>query len=417
VLPSRYIRLTEAVPSAVTASHIPLYSCNNSKKTYTQHQLLVLLLLKENLGLDYRSFVDLLVIMDTIRELLRLDRIPYYTTLHKFLQRILSLWLTRIRKRMLSTTYQRGDVITVTALDSSGFTSAYASSYYSEKTGKTRKRFLKVSLAVDTETQMILASAITQHPTHGAALAGHLLNQSHRTRKTAWYVMDKRYDAEWIRRLIREDLNANSLISVRKRKQRKIQGKYRRELARSFDKEKYPRRNIAETTFSVLKRTLGENLKARKYRCQVKEILQYQKNDHARTSIARDRAFLQSHYYKDAEDNQTITAFICSRICRIFPPTWVRESASRVSSRDERSQSGKTDLHYRNSTMQECLVRFTPSGLQISPYTGCSARQRGNVHQNRPSRSIHFMCSGETESRITPTTSWRIRVSVKNIQR
>lgn len=210
--------------------------------------------------------------MDTIRESLQLDRIPHYTTLHKFMQRILSLWLTRIQKRMLSTTYQRGDVIPVTALDASGFSSAYASSYYSERTGKTRKRFLKVSLAVDTKKQMILAAVVTQHPTHDAVLAGTLLKQSHRTRKAACYVMDKGYDAEWLHRLIREDLTADSLIPVRKRKRKRIQGKYRRELARSFDKDKYHRRNIAETAFSVLKRTLGENLKARKYRNQAKEI-------------------------------------------------------------------------------------------------------------------------------------------------
>ena len=185
---SRYIRLTEAALSAVKASHIPLYSCKYSKKTYTQHQLLVLLLLKEDLGLDYRSFVDLLAVMDTIREILQLDRIPHYTTLHKFMQRILSLWLTILQKKILLATYQRGDVITVTALDSSGFPSAYASSYYSERTGKTRKRFLKVSLAVDTRKQMILAAVVTRRPTHDAALAGTLLKQSHRTRKTACYV-------------------------------------------------------------------------------------------------------------------------------------------------------------------------------------------------------------------------------------
>jgi transposase len=40
----------------------------------------------------------------------------------------------------------------------------------------------------------------------------------------------------------------------------------------SFDKTKYNQRNIAETTFSVVKRKFGEMLRARKFRNQVKEV-------------------------------------------------------------------------------------------------------------------------------------------------
>jgi hypothetical protein len=39
----------------------------------------------------------------------------------------------------------------------------------------------------------------------------------------------------------------------------------------NFDKERYRERNKAETAFPRLKRRFGEELKARKYRYQVKE--------------------------------------------------------------------------------------------------------------------------------------------------
>ncbi|CVK31932.1 transposase (fragment) [Methanoculleus bourgensis] len=39
-----------------------------------------------------------------------------------------------------------------------------------------------------------------------------------------------------------------------------------------FDQERYRERNKVETAFSVLKRRFGEELKARKYWYQVKEI-------------------------------------------------------------------------------------------------------------------------------------------------
>ncbi len=269
---SQYIRLTEAAISAVRASHLPLYSCKYSKKTYTQHQLLVLLLLKEQLGQDYRGFTDLVEVMDSIRHLLHLETIPHFTTLHKFLQRLSSLWLTRIQKRLVASLYPWGAVIPITAIDASGFTSAYASSYYSLRTGKTHRRFLKVSLAVDTTTQVILAATMTQHPIADVRMARSLLKESHRTRQAACYVLDKGYDAESIHRQIREEIHAISLIPVRTRKRKRIHGRYRRELASTFDEKTYHRRNLVETVFSVLKRTLGESLRSRKYRLQAKEI-------------------------------------------------------------------------------------------------------------------------------------------------
>ena len=84
--------------------------------------------------------------------------------------------------------------------------------------------------------------------------------------------MDKGYDSEAIHRLIREDLHANSVIPIRSWNNEIIGGTYRQEMACQFNDCIYPRRQLVENKFSVLKRKFSGDLKSRRFLIQTKEI-------------------------------------------------------------------------------------------------------------------------------------------------
>ena len=131
------------------ALHLLLYSCKYSKKVYTQPQLLALIFFKDYLKKDYREITDFIVELDRIRNLLDLSTIPHFTTLQKFLARIKSRYLGFIFAKTQKLFYSHDHEISITAIDSSEFTSAYASHYYSEIPGKIRKHFLNFINIVD----------------------------------------------------------------------------------------------------------------------------------------------------------------------------------------------------------------------------------------------------------------------------
>ncbi|MDD2614556.1 MAG: transposase [Methanosarcina sp.] len=127
-------------------------------------------------------------------------------------------------------------------------------------------------MAVDTDKKVILGWKISQKTDHDVKHAKTLIRQSNKLRKSECYVMDKGYDSEEIHALIREEIKADSIIPLRVRKRKRINGKYRKQLHIEFDKITYNRRNIVEAIISVVKRKFGETLRARKLRNQVKEV-------------------------------------------------------------------------------------------------------------------------------------------------
>ncbi len=269
---SRNIRFIRAAISIVKAIRLSPYSCKYSKKIYTRYQLLVLILFKDYRNQHYREFVEDIGDMESIQKELELSVVPHFTTLQKFFCRIKTLYLRYAFRKTTSLFYSNDDPIAITAVDSSGFTSGYSSHYYSARTGKIRKHFLKTSISVDTDTQAITGFITSKSRVHDTRHAARLLPQCHKIRRSECYVMDRGYDSEAIHRQVREELLADSIIPIRSWNNQIIGGKYRNEMAGEFDDTRYRRRQLVENKFSVLKRKFGGDLKARIFSIQRKEI-------------------------------------------------------------------------------------------------------------------------------------------------
>jgi len=268
----KHISFLTVTLNAIKAAKIPEYRTKYSKHAYNQHQLLSLLIFKEYLGVKYRQLYDILELIGEIKSILGLSKIPHYTTLCKFSHRISSTLISRVLQKITSLFYRSQGRISTIAIDSTGFQTSYFNYYYSLRAQKERKGFLKVSLAVDTNKQTILALKITKNRQHDTKHAKTLLRKASRIKLAEYYVLDRGYDSEAIHHQIREEIQAISYIPIRNWKASYVSGTFRQEMAHKFDRTVYRRRNLVETVFSVVKRRFGGYVRGISFRNQVKEI-------------------------------------------------------------------------------------------------------------------------------------------------
>jgi hypothetical protein len=113
---------------------------------------------------------------------------------------------------------------------------------------------------------------------------------------------DKGYDDEEENHvLLREELHADSIIPARYQDIPvwRTRGRYRKEMKRGYSKKKYHQRSKDETVFSVIKRTMGDEVRSVKTRAQNNEmrfrVMAYNAARIASLAYSLVRGFLLSH--------------------------------------------------------------------------------------------------------------------------
>ena len=268
----KYITFLTIALNVIVEINYPKFRSRFSKKRYNQHQLLAPLLLKEYLQCGYRDLIETIELMDIIQEQLGLKTIPHYSTLCRFSERISSDLLNRLIRGINRFYPKKTCCCRIVALDSSGMILDRASLYYSWRTGKIRRDFLKLSITVETNSLSIICCKVTDGYHHDSVIAPSLIRESNRVYRANCYVMDKGYDSESLHSFINNEMDAESIIPPRIWGNHVPSSYYRHKMFLSFPHEKYRRRNLVESMFSVIKRIFSERIRSRKRRKQRREV-------------------------------------------------------------------------------------------------------------------------------------------------
>jgi hypothetical protein len=215
-------------------------------------------------------FTDWLVEAYYLRIFLQLSRIPHYTTLQKFNDRINFMMLGKIISSFILIT-DTGHIFT--GIDATGFKITHISEYYTSR-AKLRKKYAKRSIGADVFNQICKVKIRRTPAKHDNIEFKPIVTRIAKIKPLSVVVADKGYDSEDNHILVREKLFEYSVIPSRYENVPiwKTRGSYRKEMKRGYNKILYNQRNKNETIVSVIKRLFGKHITSRLIRMQNREL-------------------------------------------------------------------------------------------------------------------------------------------------
>jgi len=250
------------------------YSCPKSKHTFTQPQLLACLVLRAYRKLTYRGTSQLLDASDALREVLGLSHAPAHTTFKEFERRVVTpTLLDRLVGEVLAMRVERGLVVGELATDSTGVETSSASVHFQSRAKRTRKSYVKLSLAVACTSVVLVSLAVSMGPSNdlGDGAREVLWRAAPRCRPD-WVLADSGYDAEWFHTFCRSVWDAKSHVPpVIRAKDGTIKSGPDRVRCGKHEPYVYGKRWHVESFISGMKRTCGSTLAARSERALFNE--------------------------------------------------------------------------------------------------------------------------------------------------
>lgn len=244
------------------AKKIPRYFSKFSNHIYCDQQKFVIVILMQKLKFTTRGVISFLRNNPGLCSEFDLFIVPMHTTIVRFFAKI---------KNFIGLLLDIKQANTV-AVDATGF-ELEAKSFYYRNINKQlfpgfirkTKQYMKLSVAVDTEKQLILNYKIRKKFRHDTLDFKNLIEGLN----VKYVVADKGYDSWKNRNFVIRKLKATPIIPVRNYTnfygysaiQKKIDGK------------NYHQRSKVETVFSVIKRRYGSVLRCRSFATQKVELI------------------------------------------------------------------------------------------------------------------------------------------------
>ena len=324
-----FIRFAESILRALKIRQVRLYGSKFSKKTYTLHQHIVLLALREyHKGIGFRQLCEVLPDYFFLLECLELSRVPHFTTLHKVSQRLKGSLVEGVFLGFARKAKFRAGI------DSTGLSLQHSTYYYEQrleqfrktknkKVGRPRKRRKKkhqyTSIFADLDGRIILSAKLLRGKKSDNRMMRPTINKAKELfSQIISNDADKGYDAEYNHKFNNEVMEVEDYIKLKN----KDVPLYRtsgtnRKLAKAKARNKLGRprknhRNKIESIIFVLKKVFGEHISATSSACQRQQT---------RFRIIAHNAYVQAKRLLIEDFYATVFVFLFSRKRRyhLFP--------------------------------------------------------------------------------------------------
>ncbi len=185
---------------------------------------------------------------------------------------------------------------------------------------KTRtKRFLKLTIGAELRKQIVVSVKIRRGPCDDGRDFKPVVKKAHAIKPIKVGIGDKGYNDEKNHEYLRDELGAMSIIPARYQDVPvwRTKGRYRKEMKRGYSKKTYHQRVKDETIFSVVKRTMGDEVRSIGARAQNNEmrlkIISYNAARIASTVYSLLVGFLQSRGEQTNKYERKTGNFQCLR--------------------------------------------------------------------------------------------------------
>jgi transposase len=268
---------------SVGQAKLSAYSHRNSPRKFTQPQLFACLVLKTSLGLDYRGLEGLLDDSADLCQLIGLESVPHYTTFQKASRKLLANSLVQsLLDETVTRALGRRKAVEHAAIDSTGLECSAASNYFVKRRDRvenpwktvTYSHYPKLAIVCRTCDHFILAFSSRRGPKPDVDEFKDLVSVAAKRVKLRCIVADAGYDSESNHQFARESLASRSIFPAKHGRptSKPASGRYRRLMQVRFDRKTYRKRVQVETVVSMIKRRLGNHVRARSRWGQVREL-------------------------------------------------------------------------------------------------------------------------------------------------